>query len=98
MIAIPALLREAGVDPDELLAEFGLPSSLFEDPDNVIRFTTMGWFLAARAKHPVRHTSACFSESSGVRRYWVRWAISSKAPPTHALRRRTRAGHVPPRP
>ena len=46
MIAIPALLREAGVDPDELLAEFGLPSSLFEDPDNVIRFTTMGRVLS----------------------------------------------------
>lgn len=46
MMAMPGLLREAGIDPGDLLAEFGLPVSQFEDPDNVIPFTTMGRVFA----------------------------------------------------
>jgi len=46
MVAMPGLLRAAGVDPAELLAEFGLPVSHFEDPDNVIAFTTLGGILS----------------------------------------------------
>jgi AraC-like DNA-binding protein len=46
MIAMPGMLRAAGVDPAELLAEFGLPVSHFEDPDNVIAFTTLGSILS----------------------------------------------------
>jgi AraC-like DNA-binding protein len=46
MVAMPGLLRAAGIDPAELLAEFGLPVSHFEDPDNVITFTTLGRILS----------------------------------------------------
>lgn len=38
---IPVLLHRGGVDPHELLAEFGLAPSYFENPENVIPFTTV---------------------------------------------------------
>jgi AraC-like DNA-binding protein len=40
-MAVPALLREHGVDPVPLLAEFGLELVDFEDPENRIRYSTV---------------------------------------------------------
>ncbi len=42
LMSIPALLKEAGIEPDALLAEFGLSSAFFEEPDNLIPFATLG--------------------------------------------------------
>ena len=39
------MLEGAGENPHELLAEFGLSPSYFEDPENIIPFTTMGRIL-----------------------------------------------------
>ena len=41
-IALPALLREHGIDPDVLIAEVGLQAAAFDDPDNVIPFAKLG--------------------------------------------------------
>lgn len=40
-MAVPVLLREHGVDPVPLLAEFGLEAAAFEDPENRIRYSTV---------------------------------------------------------
>lgn len=45
LMPIPALLREAAIDPDEVLSEFGLTTAYFEDPENIIPFTTGGRIL-----------------------------------------------------
>lgn len=44
--AIPAVLRDHGVDPAELLAEAGISPSLFDDPDNMIPFVSLGRLIA----------------------------------------------------
>ena len=44
-MAVPALLREYGVDPVPLLAEFGLEPADFEDPENRIRYSTVTQLL-----------------------------------------------------
>ncbi len=41
-IALPALLREHGIDADALIAEVGLPGATFDHPDNVIPFAKLG--------------------------------------------------------
>jgi len=45
MAAIPTMLRDAGIDARNVLAEFGLEPGYFEDPENVIPFNTMGRIL-----------------------------------------------------
>jgi AraC-like DNA-binding protein len=40
-MAVPALLREHGVDPVPVLAEFGLELPDYEDPENRIRYSTV---------------------------------------------------------
>jgi len=42
MMPMPGLLREHGVDPVALLAEFSLEPAYFEDPDNTIPLAAMG--------------------------------------------------------
>ena len=44
-MAIPAILREFGLDPDEVLAEFDIAPAHFEDPENTLPFTTVGRLL-----------------------------------------------------
>ncbi len=41
-IALPALLRAHGIDPDALIAEVGLQAAAFDDPDSVIPFAKLG--------------------------------------------------------
>lgn len=53
---VPALLRDLGVDPAGLLAEFGLSPAHFADPDNTLSFGTRSALLgrcaeAARCPH-----------------------------------------------
>lgn len=44
--AIPAVLRNFGHDPGEILREAGLDSALFEDSDNLIPLSGLGRLLA----------------------------------------------------
>lgn len=44
--AIPTVLRELGVAPEQLLAEAGFDLALFDDPENVIPFASLGRLLA----------------------------------------------------
>lgn len=41
-IALPAILRERGIDADALIAEAGLQAAAFDHPDNVIPFAKLG--------------------------------------------------------
>ena len=67
MSAIVPMLREAGIDPHDLLAEFGLEPSYFEDPDNVIPFTTMGRiFLRCVERTKCEHFGLLVGQNSGV--------------------------------
>ena len=42
IMSIPAVLRQHGIEPQTVLAEFGLSAAFFEDPDNLIPFATAG--------------------------------------------------------
>jgi AraC-like DNA-binding protein len=44
--AIPALLRDHGVDPDAVIAEVGFRPGLFDDAENRIPFASLGHLLA----------------------------------------------------
>ena len=45
-LAIPDILRSRGVDAGTVLADIGMSLSVFDDPDNVIPFRTMGALIA----------------------------------------------------
>ena len=55
-IPVPAVLRERGIDPAPLLAEFGLEPADFLDPENTIRFREAGRLFARCA-----NAAACAS-------------------------------------
>jgi AraC-like DNA-binding protein len=44
-IGLPAVLQGLGADPAQLLAEVGLELSLFDNPDNLLSFSTRGRLL-----------------------------------------------------
>ena len=44
-LAIPAVLRRLGCDPDEVLAEAGVDVRLFDDPENQISYLRRGRLL-----------------------------------------------------
>jgi AraC-like DNA-binding protein len=50
--AIPAVLRDFGVDPDEVLTKAGIDPKLFDDPDNLITYSARGCLM----KHCVAAT------------------------------------------
>jgi AraC-like DNA-binding protein len=67
MAAIPPVLRDAGIDPRDVLAEFGLEPGYFEDPENVIPFTTMGRiFLRCMERTGCEHFGLLVGQQSGV--------------------------------
>ncbi len=45
ILGIPRLLAEMGFEPDRLIAEAGLETALFDNPDNVIPFADLGRFV-----------------------------------------------------
>jgi AraC-like DNA-binding protein len=49
-MAVPSLLREHGVDPVPLLAEFGLTTALFDEPENVIPYEKRSRLLSRCAE------------------------------------------------
>jgi AraC-like DNA-binding protein len=49
-VAIPAILREFGFDPNQVIAETQLLPSLLEDPENIIPFVALGRLAAHCAK------------------------------------------------
>jgi hypothetical protein len=58
-IALPALLREHGIDADALIAEAGLQATVFDDPDYVSRLPNWwNWFILL-ASVPGLRTSVC---------------------------------------
>jgi len=55
LMPVPELLRQHGIDPARLFAEFGLEPAYLEDPENTIPFTTMSrlqWRCAELAHCP----------------------------------------------
>lgn len=45
LMALPDVLRGFGVEPDELLAPFGVRADYFADPENILSFVTAGEIL-----------------------------------------------------
>jgi AraC-like DNA-binding protein len=45
-MAIPGILRGHGVSPETVLADVGMSMQIFDDPDNVIPYATMGTLIA----------------------------------------------------
>jgi AraC-like DNA-binding protein len=67
MAAIPPMLRDAGIEPREVLAEFGIEPGYFDDPENVIPFTTMGRiFLRCLDRTGCEHFGLLVGQHSGV--------------------------------
>lgn len=58
-MALPAVLRDFGIDPEEVLAEFGLAPDAFNDPENSLPFVTVGRLL-----------TRCI-ERTGCRHFWL---------------------------
>jgi AraC-like DNA-binding protein len=46
---VPAVLRELGLDPQDVLAEVGVGADLFNDPDNLIPYPVLGRLLSVCA-------------------------------------------------
>jgi AraC-like DNA-binding protein len=49
-MAVPTVLREFGVNPVTLLAEFGLKPQIYDDPDNTVPFVTSSAILGRAAE------------------------------------------------
>jgi AraC-like DNA-binding protein len=49
-MGIPGLMRELGIDPALVLADAGITMAVFDDPDNVIPYATMGRLAASCAQ------------------------------------------------
>lgn len=49
-MAIPALLRGLAVDPALVMADAGITIAVFDDPDNVVPYATLGRLLASCAQ------------------------------------------------
>lgn len=58
-MALPAVLRDFGIDPAEVLTEFGLAPDTFDDPESTLPFVTVGRLL-----------SRCV-ERTGCRHFWL---------------------------
>lgn len=68
-IALPALLREHGIDAAALIAQVGLPVAAFEHPDNVIPFAKLGelgHLAAGRTGLPDIGLRACMRTGLGM--------------------------------
>jgi AraC-like DNA-binding protein len=67
LLAVPALLREMGLNPDALIAEAGLDPALFADPDNTIALADGGRFLALCASRTgCPHLGLLIGERQGL--------------------------------
>ena len=67
LLALPALMRELGQDPDAVLREAGLDPQILDDPDNVVEFLDVGRLLslcATRAACP--HIGLLLGRRSGI--------------------------------
>ena len=66
-MALPAVLRDLGADPAELLAETGFELSLFDDPDNRISYAARGRLLAhCAARTGCQHLGLLVGQQAGL--------------------------------
>lgn len=64
---LPAVLRDLGVDANELLASLGVAPDFLDDPDRPIAFTTLGRLLrAAAARTGVDHLGLLIGQRGGL--------------------------------
>lgn len=49
-VHVPSVLREFGVDPQDVLDEVGVSADLFDDPDNLIPYPVLGRLLSVSAQ------------------------------------------------
>lgn len=67
MLAIPAVLRGLGCDPDEVLAEAGVEAGLFDDPENLISYLGRGRLLDhCVARTECRHFGLLVGQRNGL--------------------------------
>lgn len=66
-MALPAVLRDLGVNPAEILAEAGFELALFDDPDNRISYAARGRLLAhCAARTDCQHLGLLVGQQAGV--------------------------------
>ena len=66
-MGIPQALCSLGFDPDELLAEGGFDPHIFDDPDNLISFTTRSRLIAyCAAKTQCEHFGLLIGRQMGI--------------------------------
>ncbi len=66
-LALPAVLRSMGANPDELLAEAGFDSKLFDDPDNLVSYAARGRLLAhCVARTGCQHLGLLIGQQGGL--------------------------------
>lgn len=67
LMGIPAILREHGVDPDEVLAEFDIAPAVFDDPENTLPFATVGRMLGrCRERTGCAHVGLLLGRRAGA--------------------------------
>ena len=81
IMALPALLREKGVDPAPLLAEFGLTQAQFEEPDYTIAFELRSRLLARCAEATrCAHFGLLLGQRGGIESFGVIGYLMQSAP------------------
>ena len=67
VVIIPAILRQLGVDPAEVLAEAGLDPKAFDDPDNRIPFAGRSRLIClCVARTGCRHFGLLVGQQGGL--------------------------------
>jgi len=95
-LAIPAILRDLGVDPTEVLTEAGLDSKLFDDPDNVISYTSRGHLIeVCVATTGCRHFGLLLGQQGGLSSLGlIGYLVQHSSDVASALRNLRRYSHL----
>jgi len=96
VLAIPEVLRSLGVDPDEVLAEEGLESTLFDSPDNRISQAARSRLLAhCAARTGCPHFGLLVGQQAGLYSFGLVGLLAKYSPDVAtALRSLARFVHL----
>ena len=81
ILAMPVVLQSLGADPADVLADLGLDSTLFENPDNRLSYATRGrLFDRCVARTGCRHVGLLIGQRNGLHAFGLVGALMKHAP------------------
>jgi AraC-like DNA-binding protein len=94
--AIPRILQQLGYDPDDVLAELGIDSSLFDDPDHLVSYSMRSRLLRQCVqKTRCEHFGLLIGQQAGLPAFgWIGYLVQQSPTVTTALRTLVHYAHL----